>query len=61
MLFFVSIAIASYKLMKWNISVRREKEMDEVSTKGNIIKYWIMIVCFIICAFICFFKLIFDI
>ena len=60
MLFFIFISIALYKLMKWNISVRKEKEMDEVSTKGNIIKYWIMIVCFIICAFICFFKLIFD-
>lgn len=46
--------------MKWNISVRREKEMDEVSTKGNIIKYWMMILCLIICALICFLKLIFN-
>lgn len=61
MIFFIGLAILLYKLMKWNVGVRESKNMDEISTKGSVIKNWIMIVCLILCAFVCFLKLVFNI
>lgn len=61
MLIFIGLAIVLYKLMKWNTAVRKSKKMDEVTTKGNIIRNWMMIICLIFCAFVCFLRFIFNI
>ena len=49
-----------YKLNKWNITLRRKKELDEAITKSNIIQSWIFIIILLLGAFICLFELIFN-
>jgi len=46
-----------YTLNKWNVSVRRKKQFEEVTTKGNIIQSWIFIICCLVGAFVCLLKL----
>ena len=59
MLLFMGFAIFFYKMMKWNVAIRRNKKMDEISTKGSIIKNWIMVITCLFCAFIQLLRLIF--
>lgn len=56
--FFLLSAFIFYGLKQWNISVRRTKKFEEITTKSNIIKYWIFIFICLFGAFICLIKLI---
>ena len=56
----LSLAFSMYKLNKWNVSVRRKKELDEAITKSNIIQSQIFIIILLFGAFICLLELIFN-
>jgi hypothetical protein len=58
--FFLLSAFIFYGLKQWNISLRRTKQFEEITTKSNIIKYWIFIIICLFGAFICLIKLIFS-
>jgi Ca2+/Na+ antiporter len=58
--FFISLALLMYKLNKWNVSVRRKKHLEEVTTKSNIIQSWMFVIFLLLGAFICLLELIFN-
>jgi len=60
MCFFLFFALLFYILKNLNVSVRREKKFEEITTKGNIIRYWILIIVCLFGSFICLIKLIFN-
>lgn len=37
LIFFIVLAYGLYKLKNWNTIIRREKKLEEVTTKGHII------------------------
>jgi len=59
LIFFIAIAFILYRLMKLDVKIRREKDMSEISTKGGIVKSWMLIIAAIFGAIISFLRLIF--
>lgn len=56
----LSLAFFMYKLNKWNVSVRKKKQLEESITKVNIIQSWMFIIILLLGAFICLLELIFN-
>lgn len=53
---FVLATIIFYQLMMWNNTINKSKNISKITIKSNNFKYWILIICSTISAFVCFLR-----
>lgn len=57
MIFFLMLAYALYRFGRWNVKFRREKNMSEIRTRGNLFTNWAFVISLLFAALVCFVRL----